>query len=360
MIGFIISVISLTSLTLAEDYQGIYSPLNKNLDVTVVNGEITSCEFSKLITQEICETKTIEKPREQWASWERTVYSLIGKKPYPITVTECRTIEIPIEDEEPPIIPPPINNTTNQTNQTQNISDLHYTVYTTSSAEETISTLKKHFVNPPSENYLFEDSDEREISKNFDHDFNFIIGSSTYQHILDVKFNQAREELDFDENDIINLDDEETLNVDIYNFYVGKSSEVVRGHGYKFGLTPSGDYTLKNYQTLDYSKIDWFGIQLQRFSNDKEKSYEWSKRISEYAKSKNPNIEIFVQVSLRQAETIFNLEETISEIAKIDTIDGYIITYMPDDHTNSPTHPCDSSICNGQNLDRVLDYIEGL
>lgn len=324
VLGFCIGALFVsivTPLVSAENFTGYYSPLDKNVTIVVEEGQIISCEIEKIIIPPI----------------------------------------------EPPVDPPlPPSNST---------FGFDYTVYTTSYSINTLNALKNHY-NDTNNNYLYDDVKGRVIVKNFSSDFRTVIGMR-YLKEMDTKLRQAKEN-NFSSNDVIVWDVENYEGNDLFGD-ISKGSDIVRSNGYKFGLTPDRLTLLANYKKIDWSKVDWVGLQFQVYTNDVPKFVQNVNETSKYIKEKNPNIIIYAQNSFRQSSNCYSwrnkpntdlscdvdlssslrsLNKNIMETSKIQTVDGMILTYMPDDETTTPTHICPSLICNGPNLDLTLSLMD--
>jgi hypothetical protein len=199
------------------------------------------------------------------------------------------------------------------------------------------------------------------------------------------KFALAKQ-YDFGPDDITSYDIEkreatptdETANVPSS---IAATTREIRMQGYKAGVTPSGDIIMQKYGNINWRDIDFLGLQLQRFTGDTETLVRWANQISEYVKSVNPNTVIFVQLTFRQAsncydpnetpalsedcivdvkQSINKLEYSLSRLAEVKTVDGYIISYLPTDATSWPRNYCPQELCNPANFDRILTYIESI
>lgn len=262
---------------------------------------------------------------------------------------------------------------------------MHYTIYHTSSTDETIDVIKKHFTDPAAGNYLYEDTRAKAMFQSFDGKYKFIIAGTSYKEVTGIKFAIAKQ-YNFGPDDVIVYDiedwpatpSEESADV------VGSIDAVmkaIRDQGYKAGVTPDYNMIVQNYKQIDWQNVDLLGMQIQRFTGDTERLVKWANEISEYVKSVNPNTEVFAQVTFRQASNCYSwnerpavdpncnvdveqslgrLEHSISEVAKIKTVDGFIVSYLPTDVTSIPRTPCPPELCNPRNLDRILSHIEDI
>lgn len=273
--------------------------------------------------------------------------------------------------------------------------DKSFTVYTISSADSTVEVLKKHLTDPEAGNYVYEDTKAKRYPQEFSNEFPFIIGGTSYDEVTTTKFDQAKQ-WGFSGKDVIVYDIEEWENTptdeqDDPATAISKTMLAIRNEGYKSGVTPGSEMLKDHYRDIDWSNVDFVGIQYQRYSGDAAKMFEETKPVSDYIKSVNPDAEVFVQVSFRQASNCYDwrhnsiqpiddpanygrtqgnedcvvdaeksmqrLEGTMRELAKIDSIDGYIVTYMPADETDTPTYPQPTALTH-EHLDRILDMLE--
>ena len=117
--------------------------------------------------------------------------------------------------------------------------------------------------------------------------------------------------------------------------------------GYRYGITPDAVTLMDNYKKINWTEIDFLGMQLQRFSQNVTKYSSIAKEISSFVRSKNPNVEIFSQLSFRFSDA----SDMIKVIERVkDIVDGFIIFY-----TTEP-HLC-VSICSPHELNLVLGRI---
>jgi hypothetical protein len=133
---------------------------------------------------------------------------------------------------------------------------------------------------------------------------------------------------------------------------ISKGADIVHQLGYKYGITPDADTLIENYKKISWNKTDFLGMQLQRYSQDTTEYSRLAEEITTFARSKNPNIEIFTQLSFRFADTneMIELIENINEV-----VDGFIISYLPGPDSDS----CISK-CSPHELNLVLDRINEL
>ena len=133
---------------------------------------------------------------------------------------------------------------------------------------------------------------------------------------------------------------------------ISKGADIVHQAGYRYGITPDAVTLLDNYKKINWTKIDFLGMQLQKFSHDVSEYSSLADDIATFAKSKNPNIEIFTQLSFRFTDA----NDMIKAIESVkDTVDGFIVSYIPGTTTDS----CISE-CSPQQLNLVLDRINKL
>ena len=107
---------------------------------------------------------------------------------------------------------------------------------------------------------------------------------------------------------------------------ISKGADIVHQAGYRYGITPDAVTLLDNYKKINWTKIDFLGMQLQKFSHDVTEYSSLADDIATFARSKNPNIEIFTQLSFRFTDA----NDMIKAIESVkDTVDGFIISYIP-------------------------------
>jgi hypothetical protein len=109
---------------------------------------------------------------------------------------------------------------------------------------------------------------------------------------------------------------------------------------------------MDNYKKINWTEIDFLGMQLQRFSQDVPEYSGLAKEISSFVRCKNPNIEIFTQLSFRftDANDMIRVIESVKDI-----VDGFIIAY----NTNTSSDSCISG-CSAHDLNLVLSRINSL
>jgi hypothetical protein len=133
---------------------------------------------------------------------------------------------------------------------------------------------------------------------------------------------------------------------------ISKGAGIVHEAGYRYGITPDAIMLRDNYKKINWTEIDFLGMQLQRFSQNVTEYSSIAQEISSFARSKNPNTEIFTQLSFRftDANDMIKVIESVKDI-----VDGFIITY----NTNIESDPCISG-CSADDLDLVLNRINSL
>jgi hypothetical protein len=133
---------------------------------------------------------------------------------------------------------------------------------------------------------------------------------------------------------------------------ISKGAGVVHEAGYRYGITPDAVMLMDNYKKINWTEIDFLGMQLQRFSQDVPEYSGLAKEISSFVRCNNPNIEIFTQLSFRfaGANDMIKVIESVKGI-----VDGFIITYNP----NTGSDSCISG-CSAYDLDLVLNKINSL
>jgi hypothetical protein len=135
-------------------------------------------------------------------------------------------------------------------------------------------------------------------------------------------------------------------------FSISRGAGIVHEAGFSYGITPDAEMLIDNYKRINWSEIDFLGMQLQRFSQNIEEYSGLANEIASFAKCKNPNIEIFTQLSFRltDANDMINIIDNVH-----DTVDGFIIAY----DTNTRADSCISG-CSPSQLNSVLNRINEL
>ena len=131
---------------------------------------------------------------------------------------------------------------------------------------------------------------------------------------------------------------------------ISKGSGIVHKAGYRYGITPDAPTLIDNYQKINWKEIDFLNMQLQRFSQNITKYSNIANEVSTFARSENPNIEIFTQLSFRLANAS-NMTKIIESVK--DIVNGFIIVY------DTRSDFCISS-CSPYELNLVLDTINSL
>jgi hypothetical protein len=133
---------------------------------------------------------------------------------------------------------------------------------------------------------------------------------------------------------------------------ISRGAGIVHEAGFSYGITPDAEMLIDNYKRINWSEIDFLGMQLQRFSQNIEEYFSLANEIASFAKCKNPNIEIFTQLSFRltDANDMINIIDNVHDI-----VDGFIIAY----DTNTRGDSCISG-CSPSQLNSVLDRINEL
>ena len=131
---------------------------------------------------------------------------------------------------------------------------------------------------------------------------------------------------------------------------ISKGADIVHEAGYRYGITPDAVTLMDSYKKIDWAEIDLLSMQLQRFSQNITEYSNIAKEVSTFVSSKNPNIEIFTQLSYR----FTNATEMIKIIESVkDIVNGFIIFHNPESNL------CKSS-CSPHELNLVLDRINSL
>ena len=134
---------------------------------------------------------------------------------------------------------------------------------------------------------------------------------------------------------------------------ISKGASIVHELGYSYGITPDAEMLMDNYKKINWTEIDFLGMQLQRFSQNVTEYSSIAENISTFVRSKNPNIEIFTQLSFRFTDA----NDMIKAIEDVkDTVDGFIIAY----DTNTISDSCIPSECSPHELNLVLERINTL
>jgi hypothetical protein len=133
---------------------------------------------------------------------------------------------------------------------------------------------------------------------------------------------------------------------------ISKGAGIVHEEGYRYGTTPDAVMLMDNYKKINWTEIDFLGMQLQRFSQNVTEYSSIAKEISSFVRCKNPNIEIFTQLSFRftDANDMIRVIESVKDI-----VDGFIIAY----NTNTSSDSCISG-CSAHDLNLVLSRINSL
>jgi hypothetical protein len=107
---------------------------------------------------------------------------------------------------------------------------------------------------------------------------------------------------------------------------------------------------MDNYKKINWAEIDFLSMQLQRFSQNITEYSNIAKEVSTFVSSKNPDIEIFTQLSYRftDATEMIKIIESVKDI-----VNGFIIFHNPESGL------CTSS-CSPHELNLVLDRINSL
>jgi hypothetical protein len=133
---------------------------------------------------------------------------------------------------------------------------------------------------------------------------------------------------------------------------ISRGAGIVHEAGYRYGITPDAEMLTDNYKKINWTEIDFLGMQLQSFSQNVPEYSGLAKEIASFARCKNPNIEIFTQLSFRltDANDMIKVVESVKDI-----VDGFIIAY----DTNTRADSCIGR-CTPHQLNLVLDKINSL
>lgn len=133
---------------------------------------------------------------------------------------------------------------------------------------------------------------------------------------------------------------------------ISRGAGIVHQAGYRYGITPDAAMLMENYKKINWTEIDFLGMQLQKFSQNVPEYSSLATEIASFARCKNPNIEIFTQLSFRLTDA----NDMIKVIERVkDMVDGFIIAY----DTNTRADSCISG-CSANQLNLVLDRINRL
>jgi Ni,Fe-hydrogenase maturation factor len=132
-----------------------------------------------------------------------------------------------------------------------------------------------------------------------------------------------------------------------------EGADIVHEAGFKYGVAPDADYLLDRYKEINWKKIDFVDMQLQRYSQDPETYAAYTEQVGSFIKSKNPQIELFVQISLGRAD----YQESIKLLQLVsDAVDGIFIVYIPESGLASNRYPSEQVA--ERTLDELLDEID--
>jgi hypothetical protein len=131
---------------------------------------------------------------------------------------------------------------------------------------------------------------------------------------------------------------------------ISKGAGIVHQAGYRYGITPDAVTLMDNYKKINWTEIDFLGMQLQRFSQNVTEYSSIAKEISTFVRSKNPDVEIFSQLSFRftDGSDMIKVIESVKDI-----VNGFIIFY------DTQPHLCKST-CSPHGLNLVLDRINAI
>lgn len=136
-------------------------------------------------------------------------------------------------------------------------------------------------------------------------------------------------------------------------FSMMQPADMIHEEGLKYGLAPDADYLHSHYKSITWSKIDFVDMQLQRYSDDPERFANYTKIIGSFIKSQNPEIELFVQISLGRSDS----DEASRLISSVgDMVDGIFIAYIPESSLAAEKYPSEDHA--EEALDEVLNEIE--
>lgn len=130
---------------------------------------------------------------------------------------------------------------------------------------------------------------------------------------------------------------------------ISKGAHLVHEAGYRYGIAPDAPMLMDIFKKINWTEIDFLDMQLQRFSQNVTEYSSIAEEITSFVRSRNPNIEIFTQVSFRftDANEMIKIVESVKDI-----VDGFIIAYS----TNTRSDSCVSR-CSAHDLELVLNRI---
>jgi len=138
---------------------------------------------------------------------------------------------------------------------------------------------------------------------------------------------------------------------------VNKGSDAIHKAGYKFGIIPDSELLLENYKNIDWSRVDFVGLQLQKYTQDPREYSNLAREVSAYAKSMNPSLQVFGQLSFRFGNST-DMIKTIKEANE--AVDGFIISYKTSGNNNNNTSESCYSQCTVEDFGNVIAAIKKL
>lgn len=224
---------------------------------------------------------------------------------------------------------------------------LSFTVFTFANDNESMSVLKKYYVGD--KNYVIEPvgtlHNSAWLFDTFSHERKIIIASSL-NNLTDAIRLGKRYSADIIAYDIEHWDKTPESEKHDPTLSIQKGADIVHAAGFRYGITPDAQYLLENYKAIDWTKVDFLGMQLQKFSGETAQFATYTKQISDFVRTANPQTEVFVQLSFRFADAN-RIVEAIGSVER--SVDGFIIAYLPSSDTNSCVPRCTPEA-----LDKVL------
>jgi hypothetical protein len=131
---------------------------------------------------------------------------------------------------------------------------------------------------------------------------------------------------------------------------ISNGAGIVHQAGYRYGISPDAVLLMENYKKINWTEIDFLDMQLQRFSQNPTEYSNIAKEVSTFVRSKNPDVEIFSQLSFRftDASDMIKVIESVKDV-----VNGFIIFY------DTQPHLCKST-CSPDGLNLVLDRINAI
>jgi hypothetical protein len=229
---------------------------------------------------------------------------------------------------------------------------LLFAVYTTSYDNQTIRILENYLLDENSQaDYVIDDTFGKRIFPFFPEQKKILLGASVNE-ISRINSALARSH-HFTSDDIIAYDIENWSSTPAIEQQdaaraISDASGIVHKAGYEFGVTPDQKILFDWYEKIDWSQIDFLALQFQRIANNNDELRNYVRIMTEYVRSQNSDIEIFLQISFRHSNPD-GMKSAIMNVA--DLVDGVIIAYLPD----GARPPC--RYCSPEGLEEILQFI---